>query len=390
MGTHLASGLKKFYERTDYKFIFTNGMSLNRLALEIWERLGHQEVDASVLSRVLRGNRSFTPFQLEVFCSILKIPKSEKQYLHHCLYLDYCSRFGVKLEGVLSPTYDVYDLVEALLKKAEQLLLKGKCSELEVLTSVIEQQLNHFLAQSLEDFKKEKTYQLLGKCLYLKGRGIGSVGLPNKVIDETIPVSNLLFEIAKNKKNKDASAYANTLLANAYYVAGNYSKSLKSSYFYSKSSEYAKQAISSFSDKRNEKLFAIRTLVASSGFLKNADMFAYAKDKANKALKVTPEENYVNALHLYGTMGKTEALLGCSEAIKTRLIPRKFFNKTLKGKGIYEVSDIRNELELYLILKIKDRNYVKKMANRGLAVARKNDYIRHIRSIKRILRKLLK
>ncbi len=78
--TNLARLLQKYYQRQSNRIIFVNKMTLNQLALAMWERLGYQGVDASVLSRVINGERLLTPRQLEVFCEILKLEITVKLY----------------------------------------------------------------------------------------------------------------------------------------------------------------------------------------------------------------------------------------------------------------------------------------------------------------------
>lgn len=57
---YLASELQKFYHKVNNKLTFTNDMSLNQLALEMWTELGYEGMDASLLSRVIHGERLFT------------------------------------------------------------------------------------------------------------------------------------------------------------------------------------------------------------------------------------------------------------------------------------------------------------------------------------------
>jgi hypothetical protein len=388
MNSYLQNALTKYYCKNNSCFIFKNGMTLNKLALEMWGRLGCKQIDAGVLSKVLKGKRLFTPLQLEIFCSILKISKDDRQYLHHCLYLDHCGRFGVDLGQSFFSDNNMIHFCETIMDRAENLLYLGKCNELVVLSTIINEQIKTYLKNnSLKEVERDKLSSFLAKCLYLKGRAIGSISTPSQVIKKILPVTESIEELGKDR---DILAYVNTLLSNAYYVVGNYSNALKSDYFYRESASYAKKSIEFFNDGNKEKLFSIRTLVASAGYLRDRSMFEYARKEAEETLKVTSEDNFVNALHLYGTLAKTMALLGYKNPMKIKEIPRNFFNKTLIDKGIYEVSDIRNELELYSILNIKDESYVKLLSKRGLKMASKYKYFRHSRSIRRIANNLLK
>lgn len=65
--TDSAKLLKNYYKKEGSKIIFRNGMNLNQLAMEMWEKMGYGGVDASVLSRVLKGERLFSSIQMASF-----------------------------------------------------------------------------------------------------------------------------------------------------------------------------------------------------------------------------------------------------------------------------------------------------------------------------------
>jgi|SRR3989344_432262 len=77
--------IKKHYRREGNKIVFRNGMTLNQLAMEMWERSGYQGVDQSALSRILNGKRLFTFHQLQVFSEILQLTETEKETLKETL-----------------------------------------------------------------------------------------------------------------------------------------------------------------------------------------------------------------------------------------------------------------------------------------------------------------
>lgn len=57
--SNLAKKLQQYYTKKGNRIIFSNGLTLNQLALEMWERLDYQGIDVSVLSRVIGGRRFF-------------------------------------------------------------------------------------------------------------------------------------------------------------------------------------------------------------------------------------------------------------------------------------------------------------------------------------------
>lgn len=85
--------LKKYYHKEGNRIVFQNGMSLNQLAMAMWEGLGFKSVDPSVVSRVINGKRLFTPAQLRIFCQILDIPQDKRNLLFSALSDDVIWRF---------------------------------------------------------------------------------------------------------------------------------------------------------------------------------------------------------------------------------------------------------------------------------------------------------
>lgn len=94
MGNHLSRALKNFYKRRGNKIVFFNGMTLNQLALEMWERLDYKEIDPSVISRVLAGKRALTFQQINIFSEILHINPVQKRNLRVSLLKDVANKFG--------------------------------------------------------------------------------------------------------------------------------------------------------------------------------------------------------------------------------------------------------------------------------------------------------
>ena len=75
--THLANKLDAFYKKENSKILFKGEITLSEIALSMWEMLGNQAIDASVVSRVIHGKRLFTPSQLEAFIKILQVNEYE-------------------------------------------------------------------------------------------------------------------------------------------------------------------------------------------------------------------------------------------------------------------------------------------------------------------------
>src|ERR1700733_7146509 len=110
MGKALAAEFAKHYARRANRIVFSTSegeLSLNDLALELWDRLGQQGVDASVLSRVLNGVREFNSQQLSVFCDVLDLGPQQRVGLEEALARDILSRHGIRLATGIRDFLDV-------------------------------------------------------------------------------------------------------------------------------------------------------------------------------------------------------------------------------------------------------------------------------------------
>jgi len=121
--TNLARVLQKYYLHKGNRIIFANKMTLNQLAITMWERLGFHEMDASVLSRVIHGERLFTQKQLSVFCDLLKISRREKFSLKEILLSDIYKKF--RLEPNFYNFNSFGSLIENLIKKIAEFRMIG-------------------------------------------------------------------------------------------------------------------------------------------------------------------------------------------------------------------------------------------------------------------------
>lgn len=94
----LTAILQNYYKTKGNKIVFKNGLTLNGLSVLMWEILEYKEVDSSVLSRVIHGQRLFTYKQLEVFCEALSLREKEKTELKYALSQDILSRSNINID----------------------------------------------------------------------------------------------------------------------------------------------------------------------------------------------------------------------------------------------------------------------------------------------------
>ena len=390
MTTYLSQALTKYYERQKNKIVFSNKMSLNELAFSMWEKLGFKEIDASVISRVINGKRLFTPLQIDIFCEILKISKSEREALQHNLHLDHCKNYGVSLNPLFFNPYSTLEVFKQLTAKTYSLLYRGRCDETEEMSTFIFQSLKDVLKTNISNIAINELTKVQQDALYLKTRASVGVVQAQEALRLWKPLSQQLFEISNNHSRKYL-AFEEMSRASAYYVSGNYSYSNKAHVFHKLAILYAKKAINHFSESHPDILFAYRTAIASAIFLKDQHLFeSLSNDKKLERIILSLKKDYsVMAIHVYHTIARGKAVFHLPSVYATYDKAEKYFGDNVQGKGIHELADIRNELEILSVLKIKDKNYIEMIGNRGFILAGEFNSRRHTINIKKLLNKLL-
>lgn len=121
----LAKELKRFYVRAGNRVLFENGMSLNQIAFELWEKEGFQGIDPSVISRLINGERLISFKQLEDLAVVLKIDEDNKKRLKEALLRDFVDRAGVDRQFFESRGDTFINLAEDSFLNIE----KVKCSD---------------------------------------------------------------------------------------------------------------------------------------------------------------------------------------------------------------------------------------------------------------------
>lgn len=372
--THLAEALKKHYTKREGKIIFTNKKTLNQFALQMWEKLGFSQIDASVLSKVINGKRLFTPQQLRIFCQILAIDNHEEDYLLHCLAQDYNVRKNLHIKGFFLASPFAYELMSDFIDGSFRALYDGDLKQLENKCNLVRTIMNSFpnnknIHQDIE--------HLYGVNLYLSGRVIECLSLPETVLAETLQISNKLLALAEKNKDRMLYAYAHALLANAYYLAGGYSYSANKVTCYSKAISFGMQILDTFQDTDNAKLFTMRVIAASAIYINDQETLLYMVNKTKRLLSLQPFNNFAIGVQLCATLTKGLAIAGISNPFSMKESAITYFKRDLTGKGIYEASSIKEEVDTLLALKTNDKDFIREKIKKGLSVAHKNQLLRH-------------
>lgn len=179
----LSEALRQYYHHVSNRIFFKDGVTLNQLAILMWEKLGYREIDASVLSRVINGVRLFTKRQLSVFCKIMNLKYDEIAVLQNALIKDVLARSGN--QSIISPFFssekEIINIVASLIKSGKP-------------TYAIE------LASFFENYVTRK--DLLAQLCNEKSRAYGLISSPSKVLFLMTPLNNKAQQLGEELRDR--------------------------------------------------------------------------------------------------------------------------------------------------------------------------------------------
>ncbi|PWU24139.1 hypothetical protein C5B42_00560 [Candidatus Cerribacteria bacterium 'Amazon FNV 2010 28 9'] len=372
---HLAKALRSYYVVVGNRFVFLNGMSLNQLAIEMNDRLDG-EIDASIFSKVLNADRLFSPHQIEAFSDILKLNTYHRKWLHFCLYRDQCIENGTEITfDFLHPT-DTYYYCKAILKEIHDSMYSGEAQSSLALTEYCIELLEpHIIPESSRKFNK--LILLYCKAVYFHARIISSSALPNEVFTRINLDLHRLLRI--ERQSFFARAYRLTLITNAQYIATNYGKYLTSILGHNVS-QLAWEAYTLFPHINSEAIFALRNFLVISEYAhKDQEAFEHVYDIIKKS-ELDKKEDFAIEIaykHLHTSMLK----ISVNNKNKNILSQFKFGEDCEYDNDVYDLSNIRAQLEIMNKLKMNDKTTQKKLKERGLYIAHIKNYVRHEKNI---------
>jgi hypothetical protein len=350
----------------------------------MWERLGCRQIDASVISRVIKGERLFTAAQLKAFCTLLALPKQDDDYLFACLQEDYNAKLSLPRGTAHISSSLTKQLIEELTTNAFDLFYQGNYDALEKRYDLVQQLSGAYLLGN----HSKKIDELLGLNLYIKGRTMANGALPGQVTGKVLPVFNQLLAISKISQSTMLYGYAHVLLSNTYYLAGGYSEATTKHKFYVSSIKLAKIAIDSLPEDDNERLFALRLIAASAGYIHDQDTLLYILKKTKQTIPRQPRGNYINALHLSMSLSKSLVTSHMADPFFIREYATNHFKRNLSNTGVYEVSGIKEEIEALLHLKTQEKTYIRDKIQQGMHLANEYNFSRQKKYFNKLLRTL--
>jgi hypothetical protein len=382
--SNLSLALSSFYQKEKNRLVFKGGLNLSELALHMWADLDFQNIDASVLSRIISGERLPTPSQLDSLCRALGLSPQQKEYLFYCLSQDYWQRSHIAVPSSFLATDDLLAILRQLASKTTPLLYQGKCQELLDQMGPVEAVYERIVSSHLSRAQHQQLAQIYGTALYAKGRAIGSMATADDATESALPLVQTLRSLGEAHQLQRLVGLSHILLADAYYVAGGYSSRAQQARNFHQAIKQASEALPLMADTDTEKLFAIRTIMSSSMYVRDASAIRTFGRQAAELLPQQPQTNAVNALHLAGTVSKAKALTRQSSPFALQDFAGDYFKTSLRGTGIYELSALKTQLETLRILCLSDRAFTSRKIRQGLSLAKQGSFKRHLRYFEQI------
>lgn len=378
---NFSKALQKYYTRKGNRFIFSNGMTLNQLAWEMWERLGYQGIDPSVLSRVVNGSRLFTSDQLFAFCHLLKLSKTEVAKLEQILFLESPNHL-FKDSFFISNTDDFISLIETEADSINLLVYKDLSAKVINWTRYLLEQIPTLLITISSPTKRSHVLELESKLLksYMCELLLTEKAAP--ALLNIKEVSGRLIEVASEIKDRKSIAYARSYEGDALYINGDYQLAAKLI------DSGIKMGLSEF-----PKLVSLRALAISYATLKKEGAFEEIKKLMLKNLSSRP---LYESVFILDGIARAEEALGNTKEVRyfledawriygsDRVQEDSFFRATIK------MSVIRTELEVAH----KEKGSVnpikiEKLGNEALDIAKKCGHSRYETIIKKHLSQIL-
>jgi len=351
-------------------------MTLNQLAWEMWERLGYKEIDPSVISRVLRGERLFTYKQLNSFCEILKLRSQESISLKTYLFWDLNQKFGNNIDFITQTDKSFTSLVDENLKKIRQLRQK----DMPELTLDLIDYILELMRDKLLGFLNEDTRALLMKfyaelliermyCIQVtesKERGLAKI----------LKTSMELVEVGKKLNNQSYISIASIHAGDIFYINSSFKSAI----------DHLKLGVMLY-DNLAQKIFTwtpLRPLALSFAYLGKEREFDEVKKQITKILPALNIDAQVLAME---GISKGEGILGRRKKWE-KWLERSFKmqSKLQKYNAPYEklmrTLLIGSELEITRRLGLKaNTRYINIRKNEGLEIAKKYGYNRFVKKI---------
>ncbi|MBI2641708.1 helix-turn-helix transcriptional regulator [Candidatus Roizmanbacteria bacterium] len=300
---YLAEELQKFYRKSGNKLLFTNGMSLNQLALEMWEYLGEEGMDSSLLSKIINGKRLLTRNQLDAFCKVLHLNKLEIYDIQNALGKDLLFKYvgeAIPISNYGDVVADPY-IKKMIPREMKRLREKGNIREAMKIVSFFEQILN------FTPKVKNANLDLLARILDEKVRCFIYTERPEDLLPKVERINSFTIYIGLKMNDPDIISMSHANIGGSFYVA----KKLRDS------AEYLEKTLPLVDGAT--KVEYVRTLLNDYAFLGDYHQYKKTYFKAEKILSEKEKHNKSHIASMHEAISRSLALIGETDLASKQL-----------------------------------------------------------------------
>ncbi len=332
----LAKDMAKYYSRKGNRIIFTNGFTLNKLSLDMWEKLGYKEIDASALSRVVSGKRLLTFGQLDQFCRALSLSKNDRESLIESLSHDLADRYG--LQKFYSNNKNNYeDLLDDNVIKIRQ----ARLGDAPILASGwadnLKELLRNEIGKEKDSSRLRRLILMMAQLLKEDGHIKLGISLSKDVEGKVMTIAHELQKMGKGLMDPEIVGVGYGFAGAVYYVLRDYQKAIINL-------EKGKNML-----KDPEELcFTLRLLLLSYAYLNDDSGFMRIKAKLRE-LEAQLSSN--EKCELYEGFSRGSALMGKKKDAENYLqrsldILKEIFDTSTNYKIARKLQLARSEIEI--------------------------------------------
>ncbi len=371
---YLSDSLKKYYRKNGRRVIFATDISLSNLSLHMWELLGYQEIDSSVVSRVLTGERLFTPNQLSIFCQILGLNSQEQSNLLQALAKDYLQRDHFSLDISISHT-EIISMLQERTRLAQQLFYQGNSFAVIAQYDYIQTLFEKLNPKTLTENERKILYENYGYFLLLKNRSLAGTADATTILQQLPATAQFLQKISIDHHLPNLTGYAHVLLADTWYFNG---LSKTKTEMLIKAISHANAAFTLFPNTHPEKLASLRLMAAAACYIPDEETIVQTEKLTLQLLPYQREENIMNAIHVGKTVTKGRTLRSSRNPFLVEEKIAQHFHHTHNVDSLYfELSNIKTRLETFSLLHLNDTSLLMPLITRGLSLTQQESFPRH-------------
>lgn len=308
LGNAFSKSLQRHYVRLGNRIVFNGGYSLNQLALEMSERLHFKEIDVSVLSRVLKGERLFTQKQLSIFSEILHINKEQKQLLktalHSVIYKRFQGRYLLEADQ-----NQFVDMAKDNLTLARQANQSGASLVALRWSEIMESRLREEILKSTNLIESRRLKDILFEYLDQHSVSILRREMASKAYSKVWSVLEEMQHLAESLRNSEKLGLVYTKMGDVLSLVGGENEDTST---LNRSSDYFKKALGIINS--NLYYYPIGYWMLNEAYLKNTDQ---VKKLGKICMDAIAACEPADACEGYNLIAKAKVLVGDPVGLET-------------------------------------------------------------------------